>query len=492
MNLAVSTLPSPSPSTSTSISAARSPATSWQRRYARILIVVDTLVVLASVFGAQLLWLGPHPLEVSSAPVSYTTVSVLLSGAWLLTLSLSGSRHPRVLGHGITEHRLILGASLQLFGLVAIGAYLGSIDLSRGYFLLSLPVGTTVLLGARTACRSWLVAQRRKGSMATRVVLLGEEQENRRVAAELGRHPGVGFTVVGVHTLTAEAVAGGWTDRHSQGLRERLDDLRADSVLVTGGSHLQPQDIRRIGWILEPGQQHLIVAVNLADVAGPRIHTRPVAGLPLVHIETPQYSTTQKVLKRAFDIIGSAALILLLSPVLLTLAALVRMSSPGRVLYRQQRVGQGGSHFGMLKFRSMVDGADARLHELLAEQGREGTPLFKVENDPRITSVGRWLRKYSLDELPQLFNVLSGHMSLVGPRPQRDAEVAFYDDDARRRLIVRPGMSGLWQVSGRSALAWDDAIRLDLFYVENWSLVGDIVILARTFKAVITPGATAH
>jgi len=490
MNLAVSTLSSPSPSAPPSV--ARASGTPWERRYARILAVVDTIVVLVSVFGAQVLWLGPHPVEVSSAPVSYTTVSVLLSGAWLLALSLSGSRHPRVLGQGIAEHRLILGASLQLFGLVAIGAYLGGIDLSRGYFLLSLPAGTAVLLGARMACRSWLVAQRRKGSLATRVVLLGGDQENARVATELARHPGVGFTVVGVHTLTEEATAGGWTDRHSRRLRERLDDLQADSVLVTGGSHLQPQDIRRIGWILEPGRQHLIVAVNLADVAGPRIHTRPVAGLPLVHIETPQYSTTQKVLKRAFDIIGSATLILLLSPILLALAALVRMSSPGRVLYRQQRVGQGGAHFGMLKFRSMIDGADARLHELLAEQGREGTPLFKIENDPRITGVGRWLRKYSLDELPQLFNVLRGDMSLVGPRPQRDAEVAFYDDDARRRLIVRPGMSGLWQVSGRSALAWDDAIRLDLFYVENWSLVGDIVILARTFKAVIAPGETAH
>lgn len=490
MNLAVSTLSSPSPSAPPSV--ARTPTTPWERRYARILSVVDTAVVLTSVFGAQVLWLGPHPTEVSSAPVSYTTVSILLSGAWLLALTLSGSRHPRVLGHGITEHRLIIGASFQLFGLVAIGAYLGSIDLSRGYFLLSLPAGTAVLLGARTACRSWLVAQRRRGSMATRVVLVGGENENARVASELARHPGVGFTVVGVHTVTAEGFDAGWTDRHSRRLRELLDELQADSVLVTGGAHLQPQDIRRIGWILEPGRQHLVVAVNLADVAGPRIHTRPVAGLPLVHIETPQYSTTQKVLKRAFDIVGSATLILLLSPVLLTLAALVRMSSPGRVLYRQQRVGQGGTHFGMLKFRSMVDGADARLHELLAEQGRDGSPLFKVENDPRITSVGRWLRKYSLDELPQLFNVLSGHMSLVGPRPQRDAEVAFYDDDAHRRLIVRPGMSGLWQVSGRSALAWDDAIRLDLFYVENWSLIGDIVILARTFKAVVAPGGTAY
>jgi len=490
MNSAVSTLTSPPP-TAPAVTM-RTPTTSWERRYARLLAFVDTAVVAISVFGTQLIWLGPHPTEVAAAPVSYTTVSSLLAVAWLVALALSGSRHPRIVGRGIAEHRLVIGASLQLFGLVAIGAYLGSIDLSRGYFLLSLPVGTIALLAARTGSRAWLVAQRRRGAMATRVVLLGGEQENARVAAELAREPGVGLIVVGSLALEAESPDDRWTDAQSRRLRRRLHDLQADSVLVTGGPHLQPQDVRRIGWGLEPGRQHLIVAVNLADVAGPRIHTRPVAGLPLVHIETPQYSTKQKFLKRAFDVAGSSLLILLLSPVLLALALLVRLSGPGAVLYRQERVGQGGVHFGMLKFRSMIDGADARLHELLAEQGRDGTPLFKIHDDPRITPVGRWLRKYSLDELPQLFNVLRGDMSLVGPRPQRDAEVAFYDDDARRRLIVRPGMSGLWQVSGRSALAWDDAIRLDLLYVENWSLVGDIAILARTFKAVVAPGDTAH
>lgn len=326
--------------------------------------------------------------------------------------------------------------------------------------------------------------------MNARVILVGGADENARVAAELAAQPAAGLQVVGIHELPGEAAA--WDEVQAASLRRLLTDLRADSVLISGGALLEARDIRRIGWSLDPGQQHLIVAVNLTDVAGPRLHTRPVAGLPLVHIETPQFSATQRILKRAFDIAGSASLLLLLAPVFLVLALLVRMSGPGPIFYRQERVGQGGTHFGMIKFRSMIDGADARLHTLLAEQGREGTPLFKVADDPRITPVGRWLRKYSLDELPQLLNVLAGQMSLVGPRPQRDAEVEFYDDDAHRRLMVRPGMSGLWQVSGRSALAWDDAIRLDLFYVENWSLVGDLTILARTFKAVLVPGDTAH
>lgn len=489
MDLAVSAQASPAAIAPVAPASRRRP---WQRRYARLLAVVDAVVVVVAVFGTQLVWLGPQPTDVSAVPIDYTTVSALLCAAWMIALTLWGTRLPRVVGHGIGEHRLIIAASFQLFGLIAIGAYLGGVDLSRGYFLLSLPGGTVALLLARTLCRWWLNVRRREGAMSARVILVGAPEENARVAAEIARQPGVGLAVVGVHALGADDLEGAWTDEHARSLRLRLEELDADSVLVTGGARLDAHDIRRIGWGLEPGHEHLIVAVNLTDVAGPRIHTRPVAGLPLVHVETPQYSTRQRVLKRIFDIVGSIVLLAALSPVLIVLAVLVRLSGPGPIFYRQERVGQGGGVFGMVKFRSMVDGADARLHELLAEQGRDGTPLFKVDNDPRITPIGRLLRKYSLDELPQLFNVLLGQMSLVGPRPQRDAEVAFYDDDARRRLIVRPGMSGLWQVSGRSALSWEDAIRLDLFYVENWSLMGDIVILARTFKAVVAPGVTAH
>lgn len=465
---------------------------SWQRRYARLVTGVDALVVSIAVFGSQVVWLGPHPVDVASAPLDYTTVSAGLSLAWLAALAAWGTRQPRVIGYGVGEYRLVLAASVQMFGLVGIAAYLTSADLSRGYFLLSLPLGAAALLVGRMFCRIWLARRRRSGAMSTRVVLVGSPEENARVADELQRHPTAGLIVVGTHTVTRTSSGSTWTEEHASRLRQRLIDLDADSVLASGGAALDAHDIRRIGWGLHPGRQHLIVAVNLTDVAGPRLHTRPVAGLPLVHIETPQFSTAQRVMKRAFDVVFSGALILILSPVFAAIAVLVRASGPGRILYQQERVGQGGEHFGMLKFRSMVDGADARLQELLSAQGRDGTPLFKVENDPRITPVGRWLRKYSLDELPQLFNVLGGQMSLVGPRPQRDAEVEFYDDDAHRRLMVRPGMSGLWQVSGRSALAWDDAIRLDLFYVENWSLVGDVAILLRTFKAVLAPGATAH
>ncbi|MCJ1706411.1 sugar transferase [Microbacterium sp. VKM Ac-2923] len=482
-----------SPEQRPSVIQSRSPRPSpWPRRYALWVTITDAMVVATVTFGTQILWLGPHPVAVASSPFTYTTVSAGLSLAWMAALSLWGTRQGRVIGYGVAEYRLVLGASVQLFGLVAIVTYLTGADLSRGYFLLGLPLGSLALILGRLLCRSWLARRRRYGAMSARVVLVGSAEENARVSTELARQPSAGLHVVGVHTLDRAEFGSTWSEEQARLLRGRLDDLGADSVLVSGGAVLDAHDIRRIGWSLDPGRRHLIVAVNLTDVAGPRLHTRPVAGLPLVHIETPQYSLTQRVMKRAFDIVGAGSLVLLLAPIFATLAVLVRASGPGPILYRQERVGQGGNPFGMLKFRSMIDGADSRLQELLSAQGRDGTPLFKVENDPRITPVGRWLRKFSLDELPQLFNVLGGQMSLVGPRPQRDAEVQFYDDDAHRRLIVRPGMSGLWQVSGRSALAWDDAIRLDLFYVENWSLIGDIVILLRTFKAVLAPGGTAH
>jgi exopolysaccharide biosynthesis polyprenyl glycosylphosphotransferase len=234
------------------------------------------------------------------------------------------------------------------------------------------------------------------------------------------------------------------------------------------------------------------VAPALTDVAGPRIHSRPAAGLPLVYVEFPTLDGYKRFAKRTFDIVGATVLILLALPLLLGTVIAIKIDGPGPILYRQTRIGLGGREFGMIKFRSMVADADDQLASLLDLQGTTDQPLFKVTNDPRITRVGHFLRKHSIDELPQLFNALRGEMSLVGPRPHRLAEVALYDETAHRRLLMKPGMSGLWQVSGRSSLAWEDSLRLDLYYVENWSFTQDVQILFRTIRAVVAPGATAH
>ena len=228
----------------------------------------------------------------------------------------------------------------------------------------------------------------------------------------------------------------------------------------------------------------MVVAPALTDVAGPRIHITPVAGLPLLHVEEPEFTGVRRLFKSVSDRVLALLLYLLLSPLLVLIAIAVRVSSRGPALFRQERVGQDGQTFGLLKFRSMYVDAEARLAALQGSNEASGL-LFKMRADPRVTPVGRWLRRYSLDELPQLWNVVRGDMALVGPRPPLPSEVAAYESHVRRRLLVRPGITGLWQVSGRSDLSWDDAVRLDLYYVENWSPALDAMILWKTLFAVV-------
>ena len=228
----------------------------------------------------------------------------------------------------------------------------------------------------------------------------------------------------------------------------------------------------------------MIMTPALTDVAGPRIHTQPVAGLPMIHVTTPKLQGTKAIAKRTFDIVGAGMALFFLFPVLLVVGLAVKLDSPGPAFFHQDRVGKGGAPFRMHKFRSMVVDAEARLKELHANSEGNGV-LFKMKADPRITRLGAFIRRFSLDELPQLWNVLSGDMSMVGPRPPLPSEVEIYEDYVHRRLMVKPGITGLWQVSGRSNLSWDDSVRLDLYYVENWSLMQDLVILFRTVKAVV-------
>jgi lipopolysaccharide/colanic/teichoic acid biosynthesis glycosyltransferase len=214
-----------------------------------------------------------------------------------------------------------------------------------------------------------------------------------------------------------------------------------------------------------------------------------VSGLPLTHVETPNYSRGQRWVKRAFDLIVGAVIVLALSPVLLAVGIMIG-ASDAPVFFVQERIGKNGRPFRMIKFRSMVVDAEQRLHEV-NRQSDANEVLFKRRDDPRITPLGRWMRRHSVDELPQLFNVLGGSMSLVGPRPPLPDEVAKYADHVHRRFLAKPGMTGAWQVGGRSTLSWDESVRLDLSYVENWSLASDIVILARTAREVFAPGERA-
>ena len=468
---------------------ARSRPTEWAVTFSRLVTVSDGLAVLAATVSTHLIWFGFQHVPVA-APIEfgidYLFFSAGLMLAWMVALSVSGSRDTRILGTDSTEYRRVVNSTLLLFGSIGVFAAMTQTDLARGYLLTAFPLGLGLLLASRWGWRRWLHVRRRRGEFSFRVLIIGNSESVRELAYSLSQRPDAGYQVMGA--LVTDGTSG-WiegipvTRVTRNTLFARLGESNQDTVIVVGSDELDAAAINELSWRLDAGQQ-LVVAPQLVGVAGSRIHTRPVAGLPLIHVETPSYDGPKRFAKRAFDIISSSFLLFALAPLFVVTAVLIKFASPGPVFYRQERIGMSGEPFHILKFRSMVVNADGRLAALLAEQGNGLTPLFKLKNDPRITPIGRIIRRYSIDELPQLFNVLAGQMSLVGPRPQVDGEVRLYDSKASRRLAVKPGMSGLWQVSGRSDLSWEDSIRLDLYYVENWSVTSDLVILMRTAKAV--------
>jgi exopolysaccharide biosynthesis polyprenyl glycosylphosphotransferase len=468
----------------------------WARSFARRLAITDVVVIAWAVIGTQIAWFGTLNAELNVEKyrggfgLSYTLISILLVLSWSAILAMFGTRDSRVIGTGNNEYKRLVDATVRLFGVVAIIAFLLQLDLARGYIVMALPIGSLGLLASRWMWRQWLSAQRMRGMYSSRVLLVGSRVSVTAIATELRRLPEAGYLVVGAcvpgetigEYLYGRIPVSGNLDQ----LQVAMDATKADTVVVTSSDELPPDRIRELSWSLEPGRQHLVLAPSLTDVGGPRIHMRPVAGLPLIHVETPRYEGLKKFSKRAFDVVSSALLIVALSPVLAAAAIGVRLSTPGAVLFKQDRVGLNGVHFKMLKFRSMVVDAEQRLAELDELERAEGNSvMFKMKNDPRVTPIGRFLRRFSLDELPQLFNVLLGSMSLVGPRPPLDSEVAVYEHHVHRRFLVKPGITGLWQVSGRSNLSWEDTVRLDLYYVENWSITGDLLILWRTARAVL-------
>jgi exopolysaccharide biosynthesis polyprenyl glycosylphosphotransferase len=407
---------------------------------------------------------------------------------WLLWLIVRGAYSTRLFGAGSEEFKAVLLASALAAGSVGVGCYLLKVDLSRGFTLLTFLVGVPALLVERYVARKILHHRRANGSLQHRVVAVGGPSAIEELVTVLHRERYVGYEIIGA--CVPDGIQAGPDDLSvpllgsASKTRDVCDAVGADTVLVTRGGYSSANDLRKIAWDLERSDIDLVVVPSLTDVAGPRIHMRPVAGLPLLHVEGPQVDQAGGFAKRAFDVIMTALVLLLLSPLLLVVAIRIKLDDGGPVLFRQQRVGRDGTEFGMIKFRSMAVDAETRL-EAIRHMNEAGQTLFKIRDDPRVTRIGRFIRKYSIDELPQLLNVLKGEMSLVGPRPPLPSEVANYEVDVHRRLLVRPGMTGLWQVSGRSELSWKESVRLDLYYVDNWSMVSDLVIMMKTFRAVV-------
>lgn len=466
----------------------------WQRDYARRLFFTDLAVVSVAIFGSQLFWFGTRRAElripidqVADFTIGYSLISLGLVALWMFALGFYATRDRTIIGSGSIEYKRIVDATMRLFGTTAIAVFLLKVDLARGYFLSALPLGLLFILIGRWLWRQWLIARRYEGRYVHRALVVGEREKSMHVAVSIRRDPAAGLYVVGALTengsvdqdlVDGVVVLGDFTQ-----VLVAIDELQIDTLIFTGADSFGPRRLRELGWELESRKVDLIMAPALTDVAGPRIHSRPVAGLPLIQVDFPTFEGAKHGAKRAFDVIASGIGLVLLSPVLLCIVIAVRRDSEGPALFRQDRVGLNGEAFRMIKFRSMVVDAEAQLPSLLDQSDGNGM-LFKLKADPRVTKVGAVLRRYSLDELPQLINVFRGDMALVGPRPPLVTEVEEYDGWAQRRLLVKPGITGLWQVSGRSDLSWEDSIRLDLYYVENWSPTGDVVILYRTIRAI--------
>ncbi|WP_018768741.1 sugar transferase [Arthrobacter sp. 162MFSha1.1] len=465
----------------------------WRSKCSRQLRIVDAFVIIWAVAGAYVIRFGwASDFLLADQESIYIWLSIALVVTWWIMLGAWNSRQSRILGSGPDEYKRVAAASLWLFGLVAIISYMLRLETARGYVGVALPAGLFGLLLARWLIRQHLNVNRQMGQSMSRLLLLGGPSAVAHLARSLRTAKHAGYLPIAVYTPNAEdfpavepesglPVVGNSPDAES--IVEAIRACGADAVAVSAGVQLHPQTLRHLGWELASRNIGLIMAPALTDIAGPRIHTQQVAGLPLIHVTTPTLEGGQRVAKRLFDVVVSATLIVLTLPVMAVVAMLIKLGDRGPILFKQDRVGIEGAPFRMLKFRSMVVDAEARLESLKARSDGSGL-LFKMKKDPRVTLIGRFLRKYSLDELPQLLNVLMGSMSLVGPRPPLPSEVEAYEQDVRRRLLVKPGLTGLWQVSGRSNLSWQDSVRLDLYYVENWSLAGDLLILMKTFRAV--------
>jgi exopolysaccharide biosynthesis polyprenyl glycosylphosphotransferase len=460
-----------------------------ERSYIRVLVVLDTAILIIALLIGYVARFGDD--EPTGSQIPYVLVAPGLVLAWLISLKALGCYDDRVIGYGADEYRRVSSASLRLAGAIAIVGYIADVGVSRGFLGITFAVGTVGLEVARFAARKRLHRARSLGAgWSRKVLVVGDTAHVLELVHTLRREPYAGYQVVGAcipdallapvaQRLGDVPVVGSF-----RGIPEAATAIGADTVAVTASGELTATRLRRLGWQLEGTGVDLVVAPALTDVAGPRIHTRPVAGLPLIHVEAPEFRGARKLVKGLVDRSVSSLALAVLLPLIAFIALAIKLDSRGPVLFRQVRVGRGGQEFGVFKFRTMVVNADAMLAELTARNETDGL-MFKMRQDPRVTRVGRLLRKWSLDELPQLVNVLLGQMSLVGPRPPLPSEVARYDGDVARRLLVKPGMTGLWQVSGRSDLSWEDGIRLDLYYVENWSLAADLTILWKTFGAVL-------
>ncbi|WP_193045969.1 sugar transferase [Mycolicibacterium baixiangningiae] len=419
--------------------------------------------------------------------------------AWVVLLAAQKSSDPKILGRGFEEFKRVLLATGKLLGLVAVVLLVTGSPLPRQTLLIAIASGLGGCVLAHLMSTVALVRQRtRPNGQRTRLLLVGTRAEADRVAAAVSSDARAGYEVIAFHSLAARSTelvgAAGGLDLFGDipdppvidtaEITELAREHQAQSVVITSVDRINDECLRDLRWALHPHGIGLMVVPGVAGIAPPKLSLERLSGLSLLRVDEPGYSSLSALAKALFDRILSVALLVLVSPLLLVIAVLIKLEDGGPVFYRPARVGRHGEPFRMWKFRSMHPDAEARLTEVRALSGKSDDAFYKWAGDPRITRIGKALRRTSLDELPQLINVVVGEMSLIGPRPMMDGEGAEFPDFVQRRLLVKPGMTGLWQVSGRSDISEHDRVRLDLYYVENWSMDQDLRILAKTALTV--------
>jgi exopolysaccharide biosynthesis polyprenyl glycosylphosphotransferase len=427
-----------------------------------------------------------------------TACGAAAGAAWLAVRSYRRRYTADVLGES-SGAAAVLGDWLVLLGVLAVLRTAFEQTASAVPALAGSVAAPLLTVAARAITHHHLIAARRSAQAVRRVLVIGEPSAADHVVGHLAARTEHAYVVVGVVPVGGAKLECGAPVTSRLGplapagpaedagiVLAAVREHRAELVLVSPGPRLTAERLRRLSWALNDAGVPLAVVPGLVDVGVRRIQLDAPAGLALLHIAPPTRVGAPIALKSAVDRVGAALGLLLLAPLFAVLAAAIRLTSPGPAFHRQIRHGQAGVPFTMWKFRTMVADAESRKAELeRAGANEHDGPMFKMPRDPRVTRIGRVLRRSSLDELPQLLNVLRGDMSLVGPRPPLPDEVARYDEVARRRLAVRPGITGLWQVSGRSELSWDETLAIDLRYVDNWSLAGDVGVMARTLRAVV-------
>ncbi len=459
----------------------------WRGNYVRRTVALDAVCATVAGIAGWFVWFD---LIAAVGPRPPLWEGLLVPVVWLPAMLLARTYEERFLWIGVEEYRRVLAAAVAVLAVVATVSWALRLEVARGFVVLTLPLATVLVLLVRVAHRHWLRRERQHGRHLQTTILVGPRSAVAALDEQLQRSPQQGYRVIGCclpsvqQSIAADAFNGLPVLGDVCEVADVVKRYEVDTVAVLPGPELHGPALRRLGWELEDTDAELLLAPAVTDVAGPRVHIRPVAGLPLLHVERPELTGVRRFTKEVVDRTAAAVGLAVLAPVLVVIALAVRLTSRGPVLFRQERVGRRGEVFTMLKFRSMVQDAPRLVAELAAADEGNGV-LFKMREDPRVTTVGRVLRRYSVDELPQLFNVLRGDMSLVGPRPPLASEVERYGTDMRRRFLVKPGLTGLWQVSGRSDLSWDDSVRIDVRYVENWSLAVDLMILWKTVGAVL-------